>query len=152
MNASNLSAKATVRIRKSPSEVFKAFADAKEMSRFWFTRRDAGLIEGESVPWFLGDGADAMSFDVRVKELGEPNRLVIEWVGYDGQSTQVAWSFAETADGDTILAIEETGFAGSDDEILGKVLDSTGGFNQVAIAAKALVEHGLELNVVADHA
>ena len=152
MNSSNLSAKATVRIRKSPSEVFRAFADAGEMSRFWFTRRDDGLMEGETVAWFLGNGADAMSFDVRVKELQEPNRLVIEWDGYDGRTTQVAWSFAETEDGDTILAIEETGFAGSDDEIVERVLDSTGGFNQVAIAAKALVEHGVELNVVADHA
>ena len=38
------------------------------------------------------------------------------------------------------------------DSILERVLDSTGGFNQVIIAAKALIEHGVELNVVADHA
>ena len=39
-----------------------------------------------------------------------------------------------------------------DIEIVAQVVDSTCGFNQVIIAAKALVEHGIELNVVADHA
>jgi len=152
MNTNKLSAIARIRIRKSPSEVFHAFVDANEMSRFWFTRHDDGLKEGESVSWFIGNGADAISFDVRVKELRKPTKLVIEWVGYDGEPTQVTWSFEETENGDTILTIEETGFTGSDDAIVERVLDSTGGFNQVIIAAKALIEHGVGLNVVADHA
>jgi uncharacterized protein YndB with AHSA1/START domain len=152
MNTDNLSAKAKIRIHRSPSEVFTAFADANAMSKFWFTRRDDGLKAGETVSWFIGSGEDAISFDVRVKELHHPVKIVIEWVGNDGNPTQVTWSFDETEDGDTILTIEESGFTGSSDEIVEKALDSTGGFNQVIIAAKALVEHGVELNVVADHA
>ncbi len=152
MNISNLSAKASVRIRRSPSEVFNAFADAQKMSKFWFMRRDDGLRQGESVLWFIGHGADEMSFDVRVKELSHPDKIVIEWPGHDGKYTQVIWTIDETDEGDTILTIEESGFTGSSDEILERVLDSTGGFNQVIIAAKALIEHGVQLNVVADHA
>jgi uncharacterized protein YndB with AHSA1/START domain len=148
----DLVAIARIRIRRSPSEVFSAFADASEMSKFWFKRRDDGLKEGESVSWFVGGGEDAISFDVHVKELDHPNKIVIEWVGYDGISTQVTWSFEETEDGHTILTIEESGFAGSSEAIVGRALDSTGGFNQVIIAAKALIEHGVELNVVTDHA
>lgn len=151
MNMNNLSAKAKIRIRRKPSEVFTAFADASAMSRFWFTRRDDGLKEGESVTWSIGNGEDAFSFGVYVKELNHPDKIVIDW-GTDGKTTQVTWSFEETEDGDTILAIEESGFTGSSDEILEWVLDSTGGFNQVIVAAKALIEHGVELNVVADHA
>lgn len=50
-----------------------------------------------------------------------------------------------------ILTIEETGFTGSPEAIMACALDSTGGFNQVIVAAKALLEHGVALNVVADH-
>jgi uncharacterized protein YndB with AHSA1/START domain len=152
MSIENLSAKARIRIRRTPSEVFAVFVDAKEMSKFWFARRDDGLKEGEPVSWFVGSGEDAFSFEVRVRELNHPNKIVIEWTGYDGTSTQVTWLFEETENGHTILTIEESGFTGSRDAIVERALDSTGGFNQVIIAAKALIEHGVELNVVADHA
>ena len=152
MNIDRLSAKARTRIRKPPSEVFAAFTDAQNMSKFWFTRRDQGLKEGESVTWFLGSGEDAYSFDVLVKELREPYKIVIEWMGRDGSPAQVVWSFEETEEGDTILTIEESGYTGDREAIVERALDSTGGFNQVIIAAKALVEHGVELNVVTDHA
>jgi uncharacterized protein YndB with AHSA1/START domain len=151
MNIDSLSAKAEIRIRRLPSEVFTAFADASAMSKFWFTRRDDGLKEGEPVSWFIVSGEDAISFDVRVKELSHPNRIVIEWEN-GGAYTQVTWSIEETEEGDTILTIEESGFTGSRDAIVERALDSTGGFNQVIVAAKALIEHGIELNVVADHA
>ena len=152
MSTNELSAIARIRIRKSPSDVFTAFADAKEMSKFWFTRQDDGLRQGESVTWYLGSGQDAYAFDVRVTELIEPSRIAIEWVGNDGTTTQVSWSFEGTGDGDTILTIEESGFAGTEEAIVERVVDSTGGFNQVIIAAKALIEHGVAVNVVADHA
>ena len=152
MNTRNLTASARIRIRRSPADVFAVFADAKNMSKFWFTRRDNGLTEGESSTWFLGSGPDAYSFDVQVKEVCEPDKIVIEWEGLDGNRTQVMWLFDETDDGDTILTIEESGFVGSNEEIVERVVDSTCGFNQVIVAAKALVEHGVAVNVVADHA
>lgn len=151
MNTDNLKAIAKTRIRRPPSEVFAAFADASAMSKFWFTRRDDGLKEGELVSWFMGDGEDAFSFDVRVKTLNHPKELVIEWED-DGNYTDVTWSFEETEDGETVLTIEESGFSGTSEAMIERALDSTGGFNQVLIAAKALIEHGVELNVVADHA
>jgi hypothetical protein len=43
------------------------------------------------------------------------------------------------------------GFAGRDRQAVNRVLDSSRGFNQVIIAAKALFEHGVEMHVVADH-
>lgn len=151
MTSDNLVAMAKARIRKSPSAVFAAFDDARLMSKFWFTRRDDGLRHGDSVTWYIGDGPDADSFDVRVIEARRPNSIVIEWETVGGR-TQVKWSLEETDEGDTILTIEESGFTGSREEVVERVLDSTGGFNQVIIAAKALIEHGVELNVVADHA
>ena len=150
--SSKLSATARIRIRRSPSEVFAAFAAADKMSKFWFTRRDDGLRKGESVTWYLGSADDALAFDVHVAELREPEKIAIEWEGQDGNPTQVTWSFEGTDEGDTILTIEESGFAGTEEAIVESALDSTGGFNQVIIAAKALIEHGVAVNVVADHA
>lgn len=129
-----------------------AITTAKKMSQFWFTRTDAGLKQGESVTFSMGSGDTTFSFDVMVKELDFPNKLVFEWVGPDGRATQVCWTCKETADGSTILAIEESGFAGSEEHISARVLDSTGGFNQVIVAAKACIEHGVAINVVKDHA
>ena len=151
MDLQKLSAKAEILIRKKSSEVFNAFADARAMSKFWFYRQDDGLKEGENVPWFIGTGIEAISFDVYVKELKPPNKIVIEWGDDNDSYTQVTWTFKETADNHTILSIEETGFSGSDNAIIKRVLDSKGGFNQVIVAAKAFIEHGIELNVVTDH-
>lgn len=151
MNLDTISAKARALIRRPPSEVFAAFEQAEAMSKFWFTRRDEGLKQGQSVTWFLGQAEDAVSFPVHVIELDPPCKLVIEWEGPDGNTTRVTWSLEATASNDTILTIEETGFQGSQEAIVERALDSAGGFNQVIVAAKALIEHGIALNVVADH-
>ena len=151
MSTAELSARAAVKIHATPSDVYNAFVDGSAMSRFWFTRRDNGLQEGKTFRWFLGGGADAVSFDVYVKELLFPNRLVIDWPGENGRLRQVTWLIEELEAGGTSLAIEETGFVGSFDQIIEEVLNSTRGFNQVVVAAKAFVEHGVRVNVVADH-
>ncbi|MBT8077348.1 MAG: SRPBCC domain-containing protein [Gammaproteobacteria bacterium] len=151
MKTENLSAIARIRIRRPPQDVFAAFADPEKMSQYWFTRRDDGLEPGESVSWFVGSEPDAFAIDVRVKELDRPHRIRIDW-GADGKYSQVIWTFEPTEDGHTILSVQETGFTGSRDEVLARALDSTGGFNQVVVAAKAFIEHGVALNVVADHA
>ena len=150
MNAADLTARAEIRVHAPPSSVFDAFADAAKMSQYWFTRRDDGLREGESVTWYLGPAEDAYAFDIRVVELSHPNRIVIEWENGE-DLTRVAWAIEETAPADSIVRIEESGYSGAEDAIIERVLDSTGGFNQVLMAAKALVEHGVAMNVVADH-
>ena len=151
MSNNTFTATAKTTIRKPPHEVFAAFADAGEMSRFWFTRRDDGLKAGESCTWYLGDGPDAFAFEIRVLEVDHPNKIVIEW-NNGAEDTRVTWLFERTDQDDTVLSIEEIGFTGDDDAMIARVLNSTGGFNQVLIAAKALVEHGVRLNVVADRA
>ena len=149
MQTASLTATARTRIHGSPEKVFAAFTEAAQMSRFWFYRNDAGLVAGEKVTWSLGNEADAFSFEVTVKVLEAPEKLVIEWPGPDGNTTEVMWTFEGTPEGDTILTIVESGFQGSDDAIINSVLDSTGGLNQVRIAAKALVENGVGINILA---
>ncbi len=121
------------------------------MSKFWFTRRDNGLQEGETVSWYIGREDDAYAIEVNVKELIEPSLIRIEWWGGE-HFTEVLWRVQETDAGHTNLTIEERGFKGSREEMVANALDSTGGFNQVIIALKALLEHKAIINVVADHA
>ena len=151
MTDTALTAKAEIVIRKPPAEAFRAFVDADAMSRFWFTRRDDGLVQGQPVTWYLGSDADAFAFEVQVLELDPPRRIVIEWPREVGPA-RITWDFAETDSGDTVLRIEETGFSGEPDDVIAQALDSTGGFNQVIVAAKAWVEHGVALSLIDDHA
>jgi uncharacterized protein YndB with AHSA1/START domain len=85
MNIKTITAKAKIRIHKNPSEIFAAFTDTNLMSKFWFTRRDKGLEAGKVVSWFISSDEDAISFDVRVKELSYPNKIAIEWSHEEGK-------------------------------------------------------------------
>ena len=120
------------------------------MSRFWFTRRDDGLREGETVTWYLGAEPDAPRFDVRVTALRPPHLIVMEWESAGGFTT-VRWTFEAKSQDATVVRVEETGYSGDPQAVTDAALDSTGGFNQVLIAAKAWLEYGAPVNVVADH-
>ena len=145
-----ISAKAESIVRAPATDVFDAFVDAEKMSRFWFKRRDEGLQEGKTVSWFVGESEDAFAIEVRVKEIKEPELIRVEW-GFRGRFNQVLWQIRDMQGGHSILTIEESGFEGSDDEIIASALDSAGGFGQVTIALKAYLEHDAIINVVTDH-
>ena len=138
-------------IRAAPEKVYQAFVDPESMGKFWFSRKDEGFRVNEAVKFYLGSEEGAFGFDVHVLELN-PNSLIhIKW-GDENGWTEVKWLLEAADSGDTILTIEERGFAGSNEEIIDKIVDSSKGFNQVIIAAKALIEHGVAINVVSDHA
>ena len=80
----------------------------------------------------------------------EPNkRIVIGWAGYRS-STTVEWTFTPQADGTTFVSITEAGFTGDGDELVQQVTASTQGFTLVLAGLKALLEHNVRLNLVAD--
>jgi uncharacterized protein YndB with AHSA1/START domain len=80
----------------------------------------------------------------------EPNkRIAVEWPGY-GSLTTVEWTFASQIDGTTFVNITEAGFVGDGDELVKQVADSTEGFTLVLAGLKALLEHNVRLNLVAD--
>jgi uncharacterized protein YndB with AHSA1/START domain len=147
----NLVAFAHSIVRAQPKKVYEAFVNPDRMKQFWFHRTDSGLREGETVTWFIGDSPGAFGIIVHVIEL-KPNSLIhVKW-GDENTTTEVRWTFEETDEGDTKLKIEECGFSGNEQQIIDRALDSTGGFNQVIVAVKALVEHDVAINVVSDHA
>ncbi|MDE0307486.1 MAG: SRPBCC domain-containing protein [Albidovulum sp.] len=149
MPTDEITAKAQILIRRPRNEVFNAFMDPAVMSKFWLKRKDKGLREGDKITWFVGDASDAFEIEVRVMSIKQPSQIKIEW-GQDGQFTTVTWTLDEQNPDVTRLVIEERGFIGTRDEVVSQALDSTGGFNQVIVALKALLEHNSTINVVAD--
>jgi uncharacterized protein YndB with AHSA1/START domain len=133
-------------IRAPVSEVFEAIVDPSITSHFWFSKGSARLAVGKTVQW------DWEMYDISNKVTAkriEPNELIVmEWPGYSGQTT-VTWKF-EKVDGGTFVDVEETGWTGTGDELVKFVRNSTGGFTWVLAGMKAFLEHGVELNLVAD--
>ena len=134
-------------IRRPVAEVFEAFIDPEITTQFWFTRRTGKLAPGAKVEW-AWERYD-VSAAVTVKAI-EPNRhIVIQWPGYSGLST-VEWLFTPHTDDTTFVAIAETGFSGDGDSLVQQVTASTQGFTLVLAGLKALLEHNVRLNLVAD--
>ncbi|MDQ1910797.1 SRPBCC family protein [Paenibacillus sp. GD4] len=138
--------KAEMLIRKPVEEVFEAFVDPAVTTRFWFTKSSGRLEEGKQIRWdweMYGVGDD-----VYVKQL-EPNRR-IRVVSSD--QTEIEWVFTPRANNETFVTITNSGFTGTGDEIVGQAIDSMGGYTMVLCGLKALLEHNVVLNLVADKA
>lgn len=134
-------------IRKPAAEVFEAFVNPAITSKFWFTKGSGPLEPGKPVQWDWE--MYGISVPVTPKVIEPNRRIVIEWPGYGGTTT-VEWTFAPQPDGTTFVSITEAGFRGDGDELVKQVTDSTQGFSLVLAGLKALLEHGVRLNLVAD--
>jgi uncharacterized protein YndB with AHSA1/START domain len=134
-------------IRKPAAEVFEAFVNPDITTRFWFTKGSGRLEAGRQVQWEWE--MYGISVPVTAKAIEPHRRIVIEWPGYSGKST-VEWVFQAQEDGTTFVSITESGFAGDGDDLVKQVTSSTQGFSLVLAGAKALLEHGIQLNLIAD--
>ena len=141
-------ARAGLLIRRPVAEVFAAFVDPDIITRFWFDKSTGRLECGKTVQWHW-EKYNA-SAEVRVKAIDCNRRILIEWGGGDEKRTTVEWVFSPRSDETSYVSVSNSGFAGSGDEIVNQALDSTGGFALVLAAAKAYLEHGVSLNIVAD--
>jgi uncharacterized protein YndB with AHSA1/START domain len=134
-------------IRKPVAEVFEAFVNPDITTKFWFTRSSGRLEVGRPVQWDWE--MYGISIPVTAKAIDPNKRIVIEWPGYRNP-TIVEWTFASQKDGTTFVSITEAGFTGDGDELVKQVTDSTQGFSLVLAGLKALLEHEVRLNLVAD--
>jgi uncharacterized protein YndB with AHSA1/START domain len=136
-------ARADMMIRRPVAEVFEAFVDPAITARFWFSRGSQRLDVGGPVTWYWD--MYGVSAEVQVRALERDRRIAIAW------PTPVEWTFAPRPDGSTFVSIVASGFTGTDDEKVAHAVDSMGGFSLVLAGCKAWLEHGVELNLVADH-
>jgi uncharacterized protein YndB with AHSA1/START domain len=139
-------AKAAMLIRKPAADVFEAFIDPAITTRFWFTRSSGRLEPGASVRWDWEMYGHSTRVDVKAIE--RDRRILVEWSGQHGP-TAVEWTFTARDDGTTFVAIAAE-LAGSGDVLLDQAIGTTEGFTLVLAGAKALLEHGIALELVAD--
>jgi uncharacterized protein YndB with AHSA1/START domain len=139
-------AKTGMLIRRPPEEVFEAFVNPDITTQFWFTRGSGRLEPGSEVQWDWE--MYGMSIPVQVRIVEPTTRLVVQWPAYDSPTT-IEWTFTPHAEG-TFVSIVNHGFSGDHEALLRQVADSTEGFTLVLAGLKALLEHGVRLNLVAD--
>lgn len=141
-------AKTQMLIRKPAADVFTAFVDPAVTTHFWFTHSSGRLAAGKKIRWDWEMYGVSTSVDVQAIE--ENKRILIEWNGPDNPSL-VEWTFEMHGDGQTLVRIKNWRFDGDDNKAIAEAIDSTGGFSFVLAGAKAFLEHGLALNLIADH-
>jgi uncharacterized protein YndB with AHSA1/START domain len=134
-------------IRRPVAEVFEAFVNPEITTQFWFTRSSGKLEPGMQVEWAWE--MYGVSAAVAVQAIEPNRRIVIEWPGYSGLTT-VEWLFTPHTDDTTFVSITESGFSGDGDSLVQQVAASTQGFTLVLAGVKALLEHHVRLNLVAD--
>lgn len=130
-------------IRRPVTEVFEAFVNPEVTSKFWFSRGDRRLEEGQTATWYWD--MYGVHAEVQVKSIEPGKRILIEW------PRPVEWTFSPRGTGATFVTVTESGFEGTDDEKVAQAIDSMGGFTLTLAGCKAFLEHGIELNLVADH-
>lgn len=138
-------AHARMMIRKPVAEVFNAFIDPALTRNFWFTRSDGKLELNKTVVWEWE--MYNVSASVWVRELKQNSRIVIEW---GEPATNVEFQFQQISEGATYVQIVESGYQETGDKLLKHIIDSTGGFTTVLDGLKAYLEHGINLNLIAD--
>lgn len=136
---------AQMKIRKPVSEVFNAFIDPEITTKFWFTKSSGKLEVGKTVIWEWE--MYGISIPVLTKEISVNKRISTEW---GNPATSVDYEFQSLSDGSTYLVIRNYGFRMEGDELIATIKDSTGGFTTVIDGLKAWLEHGIQLNLIAD--
>jgi uncharacterized protein YndB with AHSA1/START domain len=134
-------------IRKPVADVFNAFIDPAITTQFWFTRSSGKLEPGKQVVWEW-EMYNA-SAPVTVKAIDPNRRILIEWGDAANLST-VEWLFTPHSGDTTFVTITNTDFLGDADQLVAQATDSAQGFSFVLAGLKALLEHGIRLNLTAD--
>lgn len=131
-------------IRKPVHEVFEAFIDPTITTKFWFTKSSGRLEKGRRIRWEWE--MYGVSAELDVQEIEQNKRILIQ---FDDETT-AEWLFTQRVSEGTFVEIKNYGFKGNLTEIANQVIDSTGGYTIVLCGLKALLEHNIKLNLVAD--
>jgi len=137
--------KSQMLIRRSLAECYEAFVNPEITTKFWFTKSDGRLEPGKNVRWEWE--MFSVSDVAIVKALEENRRIVLEW---EGDPTTVEWEFEALSETTTLVKISNWGFIGDLEAVMAQAIDAKGGYTIVLAGLKALLEHGIELDLVRD--
>jgi len=134
-------------IRRAAPEVFAAFVEPEQVTRYWFSDTSGPLASNAVVEWTWAPYG--VSATVRVLEFDPGRRIVAAWPSVSGE-TVVDYRFHAQPGGTTWVQVTERGFQSTGMELVREVADSTQGFTLMLAGLKSWCEHGLQLNLVWD--
>lgn len=144
-NKDVLYAGAQMLIRKPAAEVFEAFIDPSITKNFWFSKGSGKLEVNKKITWEWE--MYNVAAPVVAREIQQDERILLEW---GKPAKMVEFTFQALSDNSTYVRVREWGYNKTGDELLEAVKDSTGGFTTVLDGLKAYLEHGINLNLIAD--
>jgi len=121
--------------------------DPAVTTKFWFTKSSGRLETGKRIRWDWEMYNSSTTVDVKAIE--PKKRILLEWMA-NGGPTMIEWIFIARPDNTTFVSITNSGFQGTDQEISQQTISSTEGFTFVLAGLKALLEHNINLNLIAD--
>lgn len=139
-----------LKIRKPAAEVFDAVVDPKKLSGYFVQEATAPLVAGTTVKWKFPELPDF--YDVVVREVVAPSRIVLEWEAGDGEgyergagySTRIEMAFMPIDAGNTMVQITESGWP-QDEKGLALSHGNAGGWMHMMSCMKAKLEYGINL-------
>lgn len=132
-------------IRRPVSKVFNALRNPEVTTKFWFTRSSGPLEEGGKVTWYWD--MYGVNAEVQVESIIENELIKFQW---GEPRTTVEFQFIAISQDSTYVIIKNYGFSQEDEDLLEALKDNMGGFTFLLSAMKAWLEHGIQLNLVAD--
>lgn len=140
-------AEAQMLIRKSAKEVYQAFIEPEKTINFWFTKGSSKLELNKEITWTW----EMYNFSAKAvaTELIPNERIKFDWFAHENP-TSVTIDLKELNTESTFVSIVHEGFDKTGDELIETLKDSTGGFTIVLAGLKSYLEHGINLNLVAD--
>jgi len=140
-------AKAELLIRKPADEVYEAFIYPAGTTKFWITKSPGKLEVGKHIRWEWEMYGVSSSNDVKI--LDPAKRILLEW-GAAEKPTAVVWTFTPRTNDTTFVCITNSGFSGDGDSVVEQAMGSAAGFELGLAGLKAYIQHGIELNLIAD--
>lgn len=132
-------------IRKPVTTVFEAFLDPEITRNFWFTKGSGRLEVGKNITWEWE--MYNVSSTVLVQEIIPNEKISILW---DQYRTTVDFLFELIGPETTYVTIKQYDFQSTGAELLAEINGASGGFTTVLDGLKAYLEHGINLNLIAD--
>jgi uncharacterized protein YndB with AHSA1/START domain len=117
--------------------------DPKHLTGYFIATSTGPLVAGTTVKWSFPEVSGA--FDVVVREVARPERIVLEWPAADGDyRTRIEMRFLPLDPDNTMVQIGESGWSQTE-EGLQASYSNCGGWMHMMAAMKAYLEYGINL-------
>lgn len=138
--AKDVQARVTMFIQAPPEEVYAAFIEPQQLTKFWLSKVSGPLNLGKAVHWnFMVEGAE---IDATATKMEPGKKLAWKWSDKSTVSIDL-----EVLDGGTAITLINGDFPQHGTERIEAALNATEGFSIVLADLKTLLETGTSAGI-----